>query len=820
MARDINIIESETTLEEKRVQFLGNSTFDNIIRTCVFILLFLLPLWFLPITDNALGLSKQLLLGILTGIVLIAWLGKLISQEGIKWYKGLVFYFFLAFVLIYGIATIFSVRPYTSLVGLDVHLSRSFINIIYFFIFFVVLVNYLAEKSSHLKTEIIRFLTIFLASSFLVSIISLFQIFGLYIFPWGFTKINSFNPIGTITALGLYLVLIMTLALGLLFSLRSKVETKKEKVLVITLKTFLLVLGAVSLLIIFLLNIKIVWVVTTITMLILSGFILARRFIPQSNQNLNWLAVPIVILGLSIVFLMFKPVLFSFNFPAELSLTNRGSLAIVKKAITETPILGNGPESFSYSYSLYKPENINQTAFWNLRLTNASSEIFSLIPEIGILGIFSFLVLVGVFLFLVIKGFVNKGLKEISELEVGLFAGWLGLFVAWFLYPQNITLMFVFWLLFVLLLALTFGKNDLTEINLRKSEKAAIGVSFAFILLVIVIIGLLYIQGSRYVAEAEYRSGLNLVNQGKINEGITKISRAIQINPYEDKFSRNLSQIFLIQQNQIQNNQNLDQNQKTEQIQLAISNAINSAVRATNLNRKNVSNWIVRASVYRSLANSVEGATDWAINSYKEAVKLEPSNPFIYTELARSYIDKANLIINKARAQNQNPPQEEVNRLLEEAVNSYNKAIEVKPNYAPAHFELAILYDRLGKTKEAIAKMENSFQLAPRDTGVLFQLGVLYYKDSQFEKAKQAFASAVSIDPNFSNARYFLGLLYDREGNKEAAIAQFEKIAELNPDNELVKNILENLRAGKPALGSPELGPPEQPQEVPIEEQP
>jgi hypothetical protein len=65
-----------------------------------------------------------------------------------------------------------------------------------------------------------------------------------------------------------------------------------------------------------------------------------------------------------------------------------------------------------------------------------------------------------------------------------------------------------------------------------------------------------------------------------------------------------------------------------------------------------------------------------------------------------------------------------------------------------------------------------------------------------------------------------LGLLYDREGDKESALDQFERIAQLNPDNEHIKDVIENLKAGLPALGSPELGPPKQPEEIPIEEQP
>jgi hypothetical protein len=65
-----------------------------------------------------------------------------------------------------------------------------------------------------------------------------------------------------------------------------------------------------------------------------------------------------------------------------------------------------------------------------------------------------------------------------------------------------------------------------------------------------------------------------------------------------------------------------------------------------------------------------------------------------------------------------------------------------------------------------------------------------------------------------------LGLLYDREGSKEDAIDQFDRILQANPGNEQIEQILANLKAGKPALGSEKLGPPEQPSEIPIEEVP
>ena len=151
----------------------------------------------------------------------------------------------------------------------------------------------------------------------------------------------------------------------------------------------------------------------------------------------------------------------------------------------------------------------------------------------------------------------------------------------------------------------------------------------------------------------------------------------------------------------------------------------------------------------------------------------------------------------------------------EEASKDYCKRIESKAELIPFStiHNLLFAVDK-GKLKEAIAKMEINRQILPKDTGTSFQLAFLYYKAQDFAKAKAEFIRAIIIDPDFANARYFLGLLYDREGNKEDAIDQFDRIAKLNPDNEQIKQILENLRTGKPALGIP----PEQP--APIEEKP
>jgi hypothetical protein len=45
-----------------------------------------------------------------------------------------------------------------------------------------------------------------------------------------------------------------------------------------------------------------------------------------------------------------------------------------------------------------------------------------------------------------------------------------------------------------------------------------------------------------------------------------------------------------------------------------------------------------------------------------------------------------------------------------------------------------------------------------------------------------------------------LGLVYDQKGEKEKAKQEFEIVTQLNPENQEIKKILENLEKGLPAL--------------------
>jgi tetratricopeptide (TPR) repeat protein len=250
-----------------------------------------------------------------------------------------------------------------------------------------------------------------------------------------------------------------------------------------------------------------------------------------------------------------------------------------------------------------------------------------------------------------------------------------------------------------------------------------------------------FLQVRNLLADIRYFQGIRAWQKGDLDKGINLLERAIKSNSNLDLYQRDISQLYLRELNEA-----LEKKEDGQKIQNLTFLCINSAKRATEISKNDVSNWNNLGFIYRNLISLVGGADDWAIKSYQKAIELEPKNPYIFNEMGLIYLAKSD---------------------LEKAKENFQKAIELKSDYLPSHF----------------------------------QLGILYYNENQIEEAKNEFLKAISIDQNYSNARYFLGLIYDKEGKKDLAIEQFEKIEKLNPENQEVKRILENLREGKSALG-------------------
>lgn len=779
--------EPKKAVETSIVEDKATGLYEKISRTSIYLAVLLIPVFFLPWTINALDFNKQALLGILVFIGLLVWFLKVLVSGKLEINKSVFNIPVLILALVYGISAFFSLSSSSSFWGFPLNISAGFITLISFILLYFLIANTLTSEDKK-ESKVFKFLFVFLFSGFLAALLGLIQLFGKFLLPFDFARLTSFNTIGTVNSLAVFLSVLLPLAIAFLFIAR--------KVIRLLLVIFILVM-TIDLIVI---NFWVAWAVLISGLIIL--FIFGMGNVKKSGRA-GLVLLPMTLLIIALFFSTFNigssllP-----QVPIEASPSQITEVNIAKEVFKDLNIqkllLGTGPGTFIYNFSKFKPLELNQTAFWNVRFGNGASEILDRLITTGVLGLLSLLLVLGIFFRVGFK-YLKERMADLdtnnstsSMLVLGIVSSFTAVTVSQFLYPTNFSLSFVFWLLIGSLAAIEISKRKV--LRLEPASFKMIGVSFVFVLIFISIIGLSFLWGQKYVGEIRYFQGVKAWQERELDEAVLKTLGAINLSPNVDTYWRNVSQIYLVQLNEFLKRTDMPQEDLMNQSQILIANSVNSAKQATDISPHDVANWNVRGFVYRNTIGLLGGAEEWAINSYEKAIELEPTNPYIYTEIARVYIQKADLL------KQQKASQDEIDEALTKAKENLNKAIELKSDYAPAHFQIVLIDIREGKTQEAIDKLEAAKVLSPFDTGLAFQLGAIYYNNNQITKARTEFERAIRFDTNYSNARYFLGLIYDRQGNTDKAMKQFRKISELNPDNQEVKDIISNLKAGKPAL--------------------
>ncbi len=170
---------------------------NKIIKYGLYLLVFLFPLWFLPLTTSPLVINKQMLLAVFSFLLLIFWMIKIIisGKVSLNWGKLSLMIFLLLIVI--GICTLFSSAKIQSFWGMDFNPDTLFSFVLYAIIFFL-FANLINQES------LLPALWTFLASAGTLSFLFLIQILK-PIFPWDFAQSSSFNLIGSVQLLSVFL---------------------------------------------------------------------------------------------------------------------------------------------------------------------------------------------------------------------------------------------------------------------------------------------------------------------------------------------------------------------------------------------------------------------------------------------------------------------------------------------------------------------------------------------------------------------------------------------------------------------------------------
>lgn len=787
---------------------------------------FLIPLWFMPFSGS-IDFSREVTFGILLFLAFILWLFHALFHGEFTYQKSLANIAVLLLLLIGALSAFFSKISYVAFFSTDIIGER------YLSIIFYALAYFLATVVLTEKKDAMLMVFLMIGSSLVASVITLFGFFGIHLLPFSFAKRIDFNVVGTINALALFYGFMLVLVVGLLTSMRGLIHSMPRY----------LITGLWMSILLFFANLFVVNFLSAWIALFAGGLVLLWIYIRGSLNSYQehgtfrnpYFFLLIGALLISIFFIVMRTPLFSsVQFSAEVSPSFQASMDISWKVLTENTknfFFGSGPGTFAYNYSLYRDPIINQTVVWGVRFGQGYSWMATAFSTVGILGLMALAAFIFSSLGVIFRNLLRHENK--NTLVSGLGAGIVFLFVTWFLYPANLTLLMTTFLVVGMLMSVIsedtapFWGVSHARISF-KTPWMVFGFSLAAVFLVAISVGGIYFESKRYIAATRFQETIiELQRTGNVDNGIRGLEKVVALDALNDQYQRFLAQGYLLKVQAIINS-TLGGEQQPENVQENFRNTVTSAVNAIQtalrLNQKESFNWRTAGSIYETLIPLVQGADQSAINAYTEAANLDPTNPAIFVDLGRTHMtvsDTAQGLQNQRGLSADQLKQFSDLRTssLTSGADVLQKAVSLKQDYAPGHFLLSQIAIRQGNIDLAISTTENARIGAPQDIGVAFQLGLLYYQKRQSDKAEAEFLRAVALSENYSNARYFLGLILDQKGKTQEAIQQFEKIESLNPDNQEVKQILSNLEDGKPALDGIAPPLPEKRSETPVKEE-
>ncbi|MCI0478975.1 tetratricopeptide repeat protein [Candidatus Uhrbacteria bacterium] len=775
-----------------------------VVDACLYLAVVLVPLFFVPLLPDVLEIGKQTLLAVLMSVALVAWVGQALSERTFSLARSWLHLVVLVFVLGYLGTSLASSDRYLSFVGNFGQVQWAFATILSFAAFYLVASNVVKGT-----TKLYHLLLAFLASSSVAGILGFLALVGVHPLAWAgpFAGETGFNTIGNINSFAVYMAVPLVVAASLMVlgckDTACVLGEKGTKSVAANILVWISV--AVPFLVAIVVDFWVVWLA------ILFGTVLTVAIPAIRDRKFErpyQLIVPGVLVAVSVILLLFRSPI-NLNLPAEVSPSASASWSIATKTLQEAPLFGSGPGTWINDYAKHRSQAVNLSQFWDIRFERGLSTFLTLLATIGLVGM-------ALWLMLLVSAVVKSATHLATERKDDAWQAYLTVFVGWatvafiaFFYNYNVAHHFTFWFLLALLASLV-GRGALTW-DMRKSVVNSAVVSLLFIFMCVGSVTALWLAGQRMVAESRFVGAVLLYREGKpIGDAVAKLESAIRLNGYVDTYARNLSQAHLIAASQELQGQPDDE--RTKRVNAAVAAAVESAQRATQISPANVNNWANLASVLQSIASFSRGADEKAIETFQEALKREPNNPVYPNEIGKLFLlrsDAYRTLLESEDEAARTEAEQNVKAELAQAEEWLNASIAMKPDFAAAHYNLGIVYERQDRVQDAIAKLQQVLSVETKEVGIAFQLSLLYYRNGEKDKARDLLQQIVAFDPQYSNARWYLATLYEEEGKFDEAIEQVRAVQELNPDVQQVTDRITALEKARDEQMNPQPALPE-----------
>ena len=639
------------------------------------VLFFFTPLILHPKMSEVFEFPKMLFVYSITILITTTWILSWIKNKKITIARTPLDIPIILFLFIQILATIFSIDPHTSLWGYYGRFHGGLASTISYILLFYAFVS--QHKVRNLMLEIHGFINTILLSTALISVYAILEHFGIDKHLWVQDVQNRvFSTLGQPNWLSAYLIAILPLYLLSTSKTYNFLSILVLIAIIFTKSQSGIAATAIVLVIIVFLKIK-----------TKAKFLLPLLLLPLIPR----LTKPLSSLNL------INPFYSTTQDIVKKDLENRGNGGSDSMAIRRVvwqgainlglkhPILGTGPETFAYSYYQARPTEHNLLSEWDFLYNKAHNEYLNFFATTGFLGLGSYLLLITWTTVWWIKTLRHpeRSVAESKDLgslrlphhasldsspefrmtnlvNYGLFIGWLSILITNFFGFSVVAVALLFFLFPALAICLQGSVKNLHTPNsgpqpASRCEDQQFGVWRFFYLFIPVIS--IYLLSSIYHT---YQADLNYNLSKNSQDPLTPLQQAVNLKPHQPLYlaqlaeqeSKTAAAIFLQLKQSPQPYQDL---------------AVEHATQAVAMNPYNLNLLKSKARVEIYLSNIDQKFTQQALNTLLQASILAPTDAKLLFNIGILY---------------QNLNQKDLAAL------SYQKALELKPNYQEALYNI------------------------------------------------------------------------------------------------------------------------------------
>lgn len=632
--------------------------FSSLVAALHTLLIIAVPLFFLSTTQEFYATNKMYLLGFgVLAILVVLTLNFLVNKK-VSWVNSPMDTVLIAFVILYA-GSLMIASP--NKVQAALNPTHGLAVIIFLTLFYFITVHYFTgKKEDNAQSFFLTPINALQISAFLAAVAAIFFFFEPFkgtVLPFSLSFLSSpqFTPLGTPVDLAIFL------GFFVVFGITNLIEKKDQKPEI--------------------LSIVVTIVITVATILTIYTLV---KPIPQPKTSA-------VLKGPTSIIASLPP--FSVSWYAALETLKDW----------KTAFFGVGIDNFAAIFTKVKPLTYNSTPLWRVNFTEGRSFLLELWAEGGLLTLAAF----GLFLTMAFRmSFVAKRNKSILDNQqfssvahllghhshqesIAIELGFLYTIVAMVFFPASLPL------LFILFILLSYIASHQSRERMRTTDLTHLApvVGLLVVVAFIAIGAASYFLGRAYLAEFYFKDSINNLAQNQGQNLYENMRQAIVLNPYIERYRLNFSQLNLLIANNIASSKknpkdltDIDRQNITQAIQAAIA----ESKAAVALNPTKSSNWENLAAIYRNIINVAQGADQWTLASYQQAMLLDPQNPILPLNLGGVFYSFNG---------------------YKNAAQLFERAVSLKPDWPNAHYNLAWAYFQEKDYVDAVTQMQNVISL-------------------------------------------------------------------------------------------------------------